>query len=239
MTPCSAGSKPHRRCANSCGDMCTSVAPQPPRPSSVILHFRYPLATLEDRMKQLLNTLAVCTLLQLAAAPSASAQINLSGIWAPIMHEDASRARARPRHRRLSRPADHRRRRACAATLGRLAPDDARAHVQAAPVHLRLPRRRQPAHLGQLRPHDASADRRSTRTSSGWSSAARSGWTAVRIRPTSIRTPGRASRPAAGKATCWSSTTTHLKAGWMRRNGLALSDRATHDGAVSSVTATC
>jgi hypothetical protein len=47
-----------------------------------------PLTTFEDRMKQLLNTLAACALLQLAAAPPASAQIDLSGIWAPIMHED-------------------------------------------------------------------------------------------------------------------------------------------------------
>ena len=39
-------------------------------------------------MKQLLNTLVACTLLQLAAALPASAQIDLSGIWAPIMHED-------------------------------------------------------------------------------------------------------------------------------------------------------
>ena len=44
-------------------------------------------------MKQLLNTLAACAPLQLAAAPPASAQIDLSGIWAPIMHEDPARRR--------------------------------------------------------------------------------------------------------------------------------------------------
>ena len=37
----------------------------------------------------------------------------------------------------------------------------------------------------------------------------------------------RDSRPAVGKATCSPSTTTHIKQGWVRRNGLPESDRAT------------
>ena len=162
-----------------------------------------------------------------AGAPaSALAQVDLSGVWAPIMHEDQVERAAGPRDRRLPRPADQRRRTAARGNLGRVAPDAAGAQCKPHPSTYGF------RGVGNLRISSTSTTRRSgssrsTRTSSGWSRGVRSGWTAGRIRRTLLRTPGRASRPAAGKGRCSSSDTTHLKAGWIRRNGVLLSDRAT------------
>ena len=68
---------------------------------------------------------------------------------------------------------------------------------------------------------------RSSTTSAPTTRRARSTWTAVRIRPRSPRTPGRASPPARWLGDMLVVDTTHIKQGWIRRNGLPMSDKAT------------
>ena len=80
----------------------------------------------------------------------------------------------------------------------------------------------------------SSSSSRSTSSISRGARSARSGWTAGRIRPTTPSTRRWVSRPANGSATPSKVTTTHLKEGWLRRNGVARSDSGDRDRALHS-----
>jgi len=68
---------------------------------------------------------------------------------------------------------------------------------------------------------------RTTRTSPGRPPSKRSIWMDGRILPTMRLTHGRASRRENGRENILTVTTDHLKEGWIRRNGVPRSDKAT------------
>jgi hypothetical protein len=133
--------------------------------------------------RAVLKTVAFVVLFQIAAARPASAQIDLSGIWAPIMHEDqVERAPGPEIGDYLGLPIND---------AGRLRGESWDASILTMEEHT-------------CKPHPSTYGFRGVGTFSGWSSGARSGWTAVRIRRIWSLTRGRAFRPASGMATCWS-----------------------------------
>ena len=137
-----------------------------------------------------------------------------------------ARSLARARGRRLRRPAGQRRGAPARRHLGRVAHHAARVSVPGPSVRLRAELRRACASGRSATPRRSSSSP-STRIISPGAPSARSGWTAGRIRRTTRCTPRWASRPASGRRDILTVTTTHLKEGWTRRNGLTRSDRAT------------
>ena len=133
---------------------------------------------------------------------------------------------AGPRARRLRRPAGQRRRAPARRHLGRLAHHAARIPVPRASVRLRAELRGHP-HLGGARLGLAAAHRHPH-------APFRLGHRAHDLdgRPPASRPSTRCTRAMGFSTGKWDGdiltvTTTHLKEGWMRRNGLTRSDRAT------------
>jgi hypothetical protein len=176
-------------------------------------------------MKQLLNTLVACTLLQLAAALPASAQIDLSGIWAPIMHEDQIERVPGPEiGDYLGLPIND---------AMRLRGESWDASILTMEEHTCKPHPSTYGFrgIGNLR-ITANYDPTSFQltkldTHIQWMEQRREIWMDGRPHPPEFD-PHTWQGFSTGR---WEGnvlvvTTTHLKAGWIRRNGLALSDRA-------------
>ena len=97
-------------------------------------------------MPHVVRVFLFVTLVWGAAATPAAAQVDFSGVWAPIMHEDSIERAAGPDIGDfLGLPINDAARQRAEAWDA--AADAAGAPVQAAPVHLRIPRRRQSSHL--------------------------------------------------------------------------------------------
>ena len=157
----------------------------------------------------------------------AAAQTNLIGYWNPLFHEDVDERIPGPSIGDYLGLADQREPRACAPRAG------TRRCCRCPSTNASRIRRLTAfaasacCASGRIATRTRSSSSRFTRTSRGKSSIARSGWTAARIRPSTPRIPGRDSRRASWEGDVLVVKTTHLKAGWIRRNGLPLSDRAT------------
>ena len=160
----------------------------------------------------------------LVGAP-AFAQVDFSGEWAPRFWEDQPERVPGPElGDYLGLPINDAAR-LRADTVGRVDPDAARMAVPAAFRRLHLARAVEPAHLEGSRSASRARSRRSTPNGCArW--IVRSISTAARIRRRTRSTPGPASRPEMGGDTLVI-TTTHLKEGYLRRNGLPRSDKAT------------
>ena len=91
------------------------------------------------------TTVALAAALCAGLPAVASAQIDLSGTWAPIFHEDQVERIPGPDVGDYAGLPINDAGAAARRHVGRVAADAARAPVQAAPVDLRVPRRRQPA----------------------------------------------------------------------------------------------
>ena len=164
-------------------------------------------------------------LLLLAGAPAA-AQTNLIGYWNPLFHEDVDERIPGPSIGDYLGLPITRRRAAARRSLGRLAAVDARASMQAASVDVRFSRRRR-ARIWEDRDEDTQQLVK-IHTHIAWQEQHREIWMDGRPHP-----PEYAQHTWQGFSTgsfegdVLVVKTTHLKAGWMRRNGLPLSDRAT------------
>ena len=168
---------------------------------------------------------SVCLLFLLAAAP-ASAQVDFSGEWAPRFHEDQPERVPGPGARRLPRPADQRRRAPARRQLGRVDADAARVAVPPALGRLHLAR----AVAADDPEGRESADARDHRVPRRVAALHRQPDLPRRPaarRPTTRCTAGAASRPAKWEGDMLTVTVTHLKEGYIRRNGMPRSDQAT------------
>ena len=164
-----------------------------------------------------------------AGRPASAQGIELSGVLGA--HHPRGSARAGRRTRawattpgcRSATPGG------CAPNVGRVAADAARAPVQAAPVDLRLPRRRQPAHLDRCRRRHAALIKLNTQIQ--WQEQKREIWMDGRAASAGVRAAylaGLLDR-SSGTGNVLVVRTTHLKAGWIRRNGLC-AERPRDDG---------
>ena len=149
------------------------------------------------------GTVVACALVVgLGGAWDARAQIDLSGIWAPIFHEDQVERIPGPEiGDYLGLPIND---------ALRLRGESWDASILTMEEHTCKPHPSTygPRGVGNMRltaTYDPTNFQlgSSTRTSSGWSSGARSGWTAVPIHPSSTLTPGRDFPPADGRAVFW------------------------------------
>jgi hypothetical protein len=176
-------------------------------------------------MRYAVTLVACAVFLGVVSVRPASAQVDLSGIWAPIMHEDqVERAPGPEIGDYLGLPIND---------AGRMRGESWDASIltmeehtlQAASLHLRIPRRRQSADHLQLRSDQLL--RHEDRHAHPVDGAAREIWTDGRPHP-----PDFDPHSWQGFSTGhWEGNvlvveTDHLKAGWIRRNGLALSDHA-------------
>ena len=128
----------------------------------------------------------------------------------------------------LPRPADHRRRAAVGRQLGPVAPDAARASVPGAHRAVHLSRPAATSGSGKRRIRRPSRSSPSRSTSAPMSRPAPSGWTAVRIRPTNAPHTWMGFSTGVWEGNMLTVTTTHIKQGWVRRNGLPESDGDAH-----------
>ena len=158
-------------------------------------------------MKTVLR-LAVASLVAATATATLLAQggprgpVDLSGEWAPLFHEDQPERIPGPEIGDYS---------ACRSPTPRAcAPIPGTRRILTLPEHQCKPHPadyspRGPANLriwDEMDHGDAAARRDPHAHLLAGSPSARSGWTAVRIRRNTRRTPGRDSRPASGTATC-------------------------------------